>query len=342
MNEVLAREARWYEKLEGNKVRCHLCAHRCLINEGKLGICQVRKNEAGTLMTLVYGRTISQNVDPIEKKPLFHVMPGSLSYSIATPGCNFRCLFCQNADISQMPRERHLIMGREATPAQIVDAARRSRCRSIAYTYTEPVVFAEYMYDISKKAKGAGIYNVMISNGYIQEEPMRALAGVLTAVKVDLKAITEKFYREVVAGELKPVLDTLVLLRKWEMWTEIVYLVIPTLNDKEKEFKELARWIKTNLGEDVPIHFTRFHPQYKLQNLPPTPQRTLERARDIALAEGIKFVYIGNVPGHPAENTYCPRCGQILIERRGFMILKNRLINGQCPACNTDIPGIWS
>jgi pyruvate formate lyase activating enzyme len=227
-------------------------------------------------------------------------------------------------------------------PRQVAQFARDSGTPSIAYTYTEPVVFAEYMYDSAVEGNKLGIKSVMISNGYIQEASMRECAKVLSAVKIDLKAFSEKYYQEIVTGELKPVLNTLVLLRKLNIWTEIVYLVLPTLNDSDREFRDLARWLKTELGNDVPIHFTRFHPQYKMQNLPPTPVKTLERAREISLSEGLHFVYVGNIPGHSGEHTYCPKCNTIIIQRKGFWILENRIKNGKCPDCNTLIPGIWS
>jgi pyruvate formate lyase activating enzyme len=217
-----------------------------------------------------------------------------------------------------------------------------SNARSIAYTYSEPVIFSEYMLDCAIAGNKRGIKSVMISNGYIQEKPMRELTEVLSAVKIDLKAFTEKYYREIVAGELKPVLDTLVLLKTLNVWTEIVYLVVPSLNDGEEELRNLSKWISNNLGQDVPVHFTRYYPQYKLQNLPPTPVKTLERARDIAISEGIQFVYVGNVPSHPGEHTYCPGCGTRLIERQGYWIKENRISGDKCPDCSQVIPGIWT
>ncbi len=333
-------EARWYEKIPHKKVKCKLCPRECVVDDRERGYCGVRENYQGVYYSLVHSHPCTYHIDPIEKKPLFHFLPGTQAFSLATVGCNVDCQFCQNWQISQIRPEQAENL--DLPPQKIVNMTRESGAPSIAYTYSEPVIFAEYMYDIADAAARAGIKSVMVSNGYIQEKPMRELANVLSAVKIDLKAFSEEYYRDIVAGELKPVLDTLVLLKKINMWTEIVYLVVPTLNDGDKEFADLARWIKTELGQDVPVHFTRFHPQYKLLNLPPTPVKTLERARETALAEGLHYVYVGNVPGHAAEHTYCPKCGKILIRRQTFWILENKISNGKCPDCHTPIPGIWS
>ncbi|HFE64960.1 MAG TPA: AmmeMemoRadiSam system radical SAM enzyme [Caldithrix sp.] len=332
-------EARWYEKQPHKKVKCKLCPRECVVDDRERGYCGVRENWNGVYYTLVHSRPCTYHIDPIEKKPLFHFLPGTIAYSLATVGCNVDCKFCQNWQISQIRPEQ--VDNLNLPPEKVVREARRAGAPTIAYTYTEPVIFSEYMLDTAAAGRKAGVKSVMISNGYIQAEPMTDLCQVLDAVKIDLKAITEKFYREVVAGELKPVLDTLVLLRKLKMWTEIVYLVVPTLNDSDAEFRNLARWIRTNLGKDVPLHFSRFYPQYKLQNLPPTPVKTLERAHDICQAEGLHYVYIGNVPGHRAESTYCPYCSEVLIRRRGYLILENRIVDGKCPNCQATIPGIW-
>jgi len=333
-------EARWYEKIPDKRVKCKLCPRECLVDDRERGYCGVRENWDGIYYTLVHSNPCTYHVDPIEKKPLFHFLPGTAAFSLATVGCNVDCQFCQNWQISQIRPEQADNL--DLSPRQVAQLARDSAAPSIAYTYTEPVVFAEYMYDSAVEGNKLGIKSVMISNGYIQETAMRECAKVLSAVKIDLKAFSEKYYQEIVSGELKPVLNTLVLLHKLNIWTEIVYLVLPTLNDSDKEFRDLARWLKTELGTDVPIHFTRFHPQYKMQNLPPTPVKTLERAREIAMSEGLHFVYVGNVPGHDAEHTYCPKCGKILIQRKGFWILENKIKKGKCPDCNTLIPGIWS
>jgi pyruvate formate lyase activating enzyme len=332
-------EARWYKKLPHKKVECQLCPRKCVVDDRERGYCGVRENWDGIYYTLVHSNPCTYHVDPIEKKPLFHFLPGTTAFSIATVGCNVDCKFCQNWQISQVRPEQ--VENMDMPPRKVVQMAKDYSSPSIAYTYTEPVVFSEYMYDTALEGRKKGIKSVMISNGYIMEEPMRELTEVLDAVKVDLKAFTEKYYQELVAGELKPVLDTLVLLRKLEIWTEIVYLVVPTHNDGDKELTELSKWIKSNLGNDIPVHFTRFYPQYQLRNLPPTPVKTLERARSIATAEGLNFVYVGNIPGHPGEHTYCPNCKTKVIERRGYLISRDRISNGKCENCNHNIPGIW-
>jgi pyruvate formate lyase activating enzyme len=277
--------------------------------------------------------------DPIEKKPLFHYLPGTNALSIATAGCNFECKFCQNWQIAQFRPEQ--VESTTVTPEQVVKMAKDQGSPTIAYTYSEPVVFYEYMYDTARLGRYQGIGSVMISNGYIKEEPLVELCKYLTAVKIDLKAFTERFYRETCSGELKPVLDTLEKLKKIGIWYEIVVLIVPTLNDSEKEIREMSEWIKKRLGCDVPVHFTRFHPMYKIKNLPPTPVKTLERARKIAQELGLHYVYIGNVPGHEGENTYCPNCKKMVIRRTGFLIIENRLKAGKCSFCNYPIPGVW-
>lgn len=333
-------QARWYEKIPDKRVKCKLCPRECVVDDRERGYCGVRENWDGVYYTLVYGNPCTYHIDPIEKKPLFHFLPGTTAFSLATVGCNVDCQFCQNWQISQIRPEQ--ADNFDLPPRKVAQLTKESGAPTIAYTYTEPVVFAEYMYDSAVEGNKLGLKSVMISNGYIQETPMRELAEVLSAVKIDLKAFSEKYYREIVSGELKPVLDTLVLLRKLNIWTEIVYLVLPTLNDSDQELRNLVKWMKTDLGSDIPIHFTRFHPQYKMQNLPPTPVKTLERAREIALSEGIHYVYVGNVPGHSGEHTYCPDCQKILIQRKGFWILENRIKKGKCPDCNKVIPGVWS
>ncbi|MBN2367159.1 MAG: AmmeMemoRadiSam system radical SAM enzyme [Calditrichaeota bacterium] len=337
---VYQHEARWYEKIPHKRVKCLLCPRECVVDDRERGYCGVRENYDGIYYTLVHSRPCTYHIDPIEKKPLFHFLPGTQAFSMATVGCNVDCQFCQNWQISQIRPEQADNL--DLPPARVVEMTREAGAPSIAYTYSEPVIFSEYMVDTAVEGNKYGIRSVMISNGYIQEKPMRELAEVLSAVKIDLKAFTEKYYRDVVAGELKPVLDTLVLLKKLDIWTEIVYLVVPTLNDGDKEFRDLAKWMKGNLGTDIPVHFTRFYPQYKLQNLPPTPVGTLERAAEISRAEGMRFVYVGNVPGHKDENTRCPACGKVLIQRRGFWIIQNRISEGKCPDCGEKIPGIWT
>jgi len=332
-------EARHYEKLPYKKIRCVLCPRECVVDDQERGYCGVRENRGGKYYTLVYGKPCTWHVDPIEKKPLFHFLPGTKAFSISTVGCNVECHFCQNWQISQIRPEQSTDY--IASPLEIARAAYYTGCESIAYTYAEPVIFYEYMYDCAVEGHRRGVRSVMISNGYINPEPMRQLCDVLDAVKIDFKAYTERFYSNVCHGHLRPVLDTLVLLKEIGIWFEMVYLVIPTLNDSPDEIRSMCRWIIEELGPDVPLHFTRFFPQYKLRNLPPTPVKTLERAWKIAKGEGLNFVYIGNVPGHKAESTYCPSCGRRLIYRIGYMTEVEGLRDGRCVYCGREIPGVW-
>ncbi len=332
-------EAKFYEKLPNKKIKCKLCPRECTVGDRERGYCGVRENHGGTYYSLVHSRVAAAHVDPIEKKPLFHYLPGTLAFSIAAAGCNVNCKFCQNWDISQVRPEQ--VPADYGPPAKIAELAKQYQCPSIAYTYSEPVVFSEYIMDTADAGHSAGVRSVVVSNGYMQQESLKRAYGKMDAVKIDLKAFSESYYRDVVAGELKPVLETLVTLRKLGKWTEIVYLVVPTLNDTDSEFRELAKWIKTNLGADVPIHFTQFHPEYLLKNLPLTPVPTLERAKSIADAEGLHYVYIGNVPGHPAQNTYCPKCRRALVERIGLTATQILIRKGKCPFCQQAIPGVW-
>ena len=332
-------EAKFYEKHENKKIKCKLCPRECNIGDRETGYCGVRENHGGIYYTLVHSRVCAAHIDPIEKKPLFHYLPGTLAFSIATAGCNVNCKFCQNWDISQVRPDQ--VPAQYAPPKLVADSARERGCPTIAYTYSEPVIFSEYLMDVADAGHAAGIKSVVVTNGYIQEEALKTAYGKMDAVKIDLKAFSEPYYKDVVAGELKPVLDTLVTLRKMGKWTEIVYLVVPTLNDSDAEFRGLARWVKANLGEDVLLHFTQFHPEYLLKNLPITPVPTLDRAKAIADAEGLHYVYIGNVPGHPAENTYCSKCRRIVVERVGLMAKQMLISKGKCPFCGQPIPGIW-
>ena len=334
------REARFYDKLANRKVKCKLCPRACVVGDKERGYCGVRENRGGVYYTLVHSRVCAAHVDPVEKKPLFHYLPGTNAFSIATAGCNVNCKFCQNWEISQSRPEQ--IPADYAPPERVAALARQTGCPTIAYTYSEPVVFAEYVMDTADAGHAAGVRSIVVSNGYMQEEPLRQAYGKMDAVKIDLKAFTEKYYRDVVSGQLKPVLETLVTLRKMGKWTEIVYLVVPTLNDSEQELRGLAAWIKANLGPDVPLHFTQYHPEYLLKNLPITPVATLERAKAIADAEGLNYVYIGNVPGHPAQNTHCPGCKKVLVERLGFTA--NKVLvrkDNTCPFCHRAIAGVW-
>jgi len=332
-------EAQYYEKLPHRKIKCTLCPRECVIDDRERGYCGVRENRGGVYYTLVHSRLCSVNVDPIEKKPFFHFYPGTLAFSVATAGCNVNCKMCQNWEISQVRPEQ--VRSIYVPPAKLAAAAKQNRCVSISYTYTEPVVFYEYMVESAKAGRELGIKNTVVTGGYICQDPLKKLCQVVDAIKVDLKAFSQKFYTEVVNGELKPVLDGLVTLRKLGMWSEIVYLVVPTLNDSDQEFKELARWVKADLGPDVPVHFSRFHPEYLLKNLPPTPVKTLERAKAIADAEGLHYVYVGNVPGHPAESTYCPKCRRVVVDRTGFTVRSVHLNSGKCRHCQQAIAGVW-
>jgi len=333
-------EAKYYEKLPHRKIKCKLCPRECVIDDRERGYCGVRENRGGTYYTLVHSRVCAANIDPVEKKPFFHFLPGSLACSVATAGCNVNCKMCQNWDISQSRPEQ--VRNTYLPPRDLVAMAREGRCASVAYTYSEPVVFFEYVVDAGVAVRAAGIRSIVVSNGYIQREPLLEMCKRVDAVKIDLKAFSERFYRDVVIGELKPVLETLVTLRKAGMWTEIVYLVIPTLNDSDQEFGALAKWVKSALGSDIPVHFSRYHPEYLLKNLPPTPLATLERAKAICDAEGLQYVYIGNVPSHPAENTYCPKCRKAVVERTGFLIRSLNLSHGKCRYCQNPIPGVWT
>jgi len=332
-------EARFYEKLANRRVKCCLCPLGCVVREQKRGSCGVRENRGGTLYSLVHSRMCAAQVDPIEKKPLFHYLPGTVAFSIAAAGCNVHCKFCQNWEISQsLPEE---LAAEYAPPERVAAMARRYGCPTIAYTYSEPVVWSEYLMDVADAGHAAGIRSIVVSNGYIQEGALKAAYGKMDAVKVDLKAFSERYYRDVVKGRLKPVLETLITLRAMGKWTEIVYLVLPGLNDGDAEFSGLASWIKANLGQDVPLHFTQFHPEYLMKDVPVTPVATLERAKAIADAEGLRFVYIGNVPGHPAQNTYCPQCKSLVVERSGFRASRMAIRENRCPKCRNAIPGIW-
>jgi len=333
-------EARLYQKLEDERVQCNLCAHRCKISPGKLGICRVRENRNGTLYTLVYGKVISQAADPVEKKPLFHFYPGTTAFSIATVGCNFQCQFCQNWEISQMPREEGRILGGNVPPEIIVRNAKRYGSRSIAYTYTEPTIFFEYAYDIAVLAHQEGIANIYVTNGYMTPEMLEAFHPYLDAANVDLKAGKDEFYRKYCGARLQPVLDSLKKMKSMGIWVEVTTLIIPGLNDSEEELRFIADFIAKELGPETPWHVSRFHPHYKMLDRPPTPVATLHKAREIGLKAGLRYVYEGNVPGSEGENTYCYNCGRLLIRRFGFSILEYRITDGRCYQCGAPIDGV--
>ena len=335
-------EAYLYNPLEDKKVKCNLCSHRCVIKEGRRGICGVRENRSGMLLTLVYGKAIARHVDPIEKKPLFHFLPGTLSYSIATVGCNLRCKFCQNADIAQMPTDhKGVIMGDTVTPQEVVAAAKKSGCRSISYTYTEPTVFFELAYDTAKIAHEHQIRNVFVTNGYMTAEALEMIEPYLDAANVDLKAFSDRYYKELCGARLKHVQETLKRMKSCGILVEVTTLIVPGLNDDKAELQDLAGFIAQDLGTETPWHISRFHPTYKLTDRPPTPVKTLTVAREIGLDAGLKYVYTGNVPGNSAENTYCYNCGEIVIERRGFQVGALRIKDGKCSKCGVEIDGVW-
>ncbi len=337
--EIVPAKAMYWKPLAKGLVRCELCPRKCLIPLGKRGYCKVRENRGGRLYTMVCDLPCAVHADPIEKKPLFHVLPGTKSFSIATAGCNLGCRFCQNWTISQYPPEQ--TNNYYLPPKDVVEMAKRSNCPSIAYTYTEPTVFYEYMLETARLAKESGIMNVMHSAGYINEEPLREICKYLDAANIDLKAFTERFYGELCDATLEPVLNTLKILKEEGVHTEITNLIIPTKNDSPEEIKKMCKWIVKNLGKEVPIHFSRFSPQYRMRNLSPTPVKTLEMAEKIAREEGLRYVYIGNVPGHRGENTYCPNCNRLLIQRMGFHVLGNHVVEGGCKYCKAKISGVW-
>jgi pyruvate formate lyase activating enzyme len=310
-----------------------------VIAPGQSGDCRVRINIDGALRSVVYGYPCAINIDPIEKKPLFHFLPGSRTFSLATVGCNLHCRNCQNWEISQSNPEDSAAFF--CPPEKLVALARNNQCPSIAYTYTDPVIFYEYTLDTAKLARQASVYNVLVTAGYINPQPWRELLKVIDAAHVDLKSISEDFYKEVCSATLKPVLDALVIAKASGIELEVIHLIIPTLNDKPEDLHQLVRWIKANLGVDTPLHFSRFFPQYKLQHLPPTSAETLDTARQIAMAEGMRYVYIGNIASKEGQNTYCPLCRRLLIERSGYTVLQNRLKEGCCPDCGQKINGVW-
>lgn len=333
------KEALFYEKLQDGRVRCGLCHHRCVIAQGERGLCAVRENRDGVLYSLVYGKVVSANVDPVEKKPFFHFQPGSRSFSIATVGCNFKCLHCQNWTISQLPRDRGEVIGEWVPPEVIVEEAKRRGCRSISYTYTEPTVFFEYAYEVAKLAKAQGLRNLFVTNGYMSLEALEFIAPYLDGANVDLKAFSDKFYQEICGARLEPVLSVISRMRQLGIWVEVTTLLIPGLNDDREQLRQLAAFIKS-VDPAIPWHVTAFHPDYRLLTVPPTPVTALKKAREIGLREGLRYVYSGNVPGAPGEDTYCYGCGELLIKRWGFRLLENRVQKGRCPRCGALIDGV--
>jgi len=334
-------EAWLYDTMQNQRVRCRLCNHYCVIGNGKRGICGVRENRDGVLETGVYGRLIAAGDDPIEKKPIFHLMPDSRSFSIATVGCNFKCRFCQNADIAQMPADRDgRITGDLATPEQVVATARERGCASIAYTYTEPTVFFEFACDTAQLAHRQGIKNIFVTNGYMSAEAIERVSPWLDAANVDLKAYTEDFYKQQCGARLEPVKETLRRLKALKVWVEVTTLIIPGLNDGTEELSRLAAFIAADLGPETPWHVSRFHPTYRLMDRGATPVETLMEARKIGMAAGLMYVYTGNIPGQGGEDTRCPGCGATVISRRGFQIMDNRVREGRCSGCGAVVHGV--
>jgi pyruvate formate lyase activating enzyme len=333
-----AHEALYYTSA-GAKVRCDLCPRLCAIADGERGECGVRENRAGVLYSMVYGRAVAVHTDPIEKKPFYHFLPGTQAFSLATAGCNLHCLYCQNWEISQRRPEE--LESTDLPPAQVVASARQYACPIVAYTYTEPTVYYEYMLDTARLARDQSLRSVVVSAGYINPEPLHELCQAVDAIKIDFKGFNEGFYQRICSGTLHPVLETMKTIHGAGVHLEIVTLVVPTLNDDVEGLRGLCRWIVAELGPDVPAHFSRFHPLYKLTDLPMTPVETLEQARDIALEEGIHYAYVGNVPGHAGDNTYCHHCGKMIILRQGYTIMENHIVNGRCEFCGQPIPGVW-
>jgi len=333
------KEALFWEVLQDYTLQCKLCPRRCILDPGQKGFCQARKNIGGKLYSLTYGQPVALHLDPIEKKPLAHVYPGTKSFSLATAGCNLRCKFCQNWEISQLDPEK--VKVKYVSPEEIVARAKKSKAKTIAFTYTEPTIFYEYMLEIAKVAKKEGVACVMHSAGFINEEPLLQIAPYLTAANIDLKGFRDKYYSSFCSGSVDSVLRTLKTLKQQGVWVEITNLLIPGANDSEEDLKDLCQWVKENLGPYTPIHFSRFHPMYKLTDLSPTPLSSLIRARNIAKETGLKFIYIGNIPEAIGEDTHCPFCRKLLIKRTGYTVLENHIQEGKCSFCGKAIAGIW-
>jgi len=337
---IRKREAMFFEVVDPTTVRCLLCPRGCVLKDGMRGFCRVREPENGKLYSFVYGNPTAVHVDPIEKKPLYHFLPGTMSFSIATAGCNFRCKYCQNWEISQFPPEETVNI--DLPPERVADRAIQSGCATIAYTYTDPSIYYEYMVDTSKFARARGIRNIYRSNGSLNSDPIEELSRHIDAANIDLKGFTQEFYSKIPEGYLDVVLENIKRLRKGGVHVEITNLIIPTLNDDPDTLRKMCRWIRDEVGADTPVHFSRFYPLFQLKNLPPTPVRTLEEARAIAREEGLLYAYVGNIPGHEGNHTYCPRDGKVLIRRQGYSILENNLKDGACKFCGYPVYGVWS
>ncbi len=338
-SKEIEKKALFFRKQENHLVQCELCFRQCVIPEGKRGFCRVRENQRGELRSLVYGRPGGLQIDPIELEPMYHMVPGHKNLCVYTASCNFRCKHCHNWTISQSFPEQ--VKAIQYSPTEIVEEALRQGCQSISHSINEPTVFYELMYDAVQLAKKKGLLTLCHTNGGMAKSPMLELLKFMDGVTVDLKAFNQKFYQEISEAKLEPVLETLKTIKAAKKHLEIVNLIIPTLNDDMSDIKKMCEWIEENLGRDTPLHFTRFSPSYKMTHLPRTPIKTLEEARKIANGMGIKYVYVGNVVGHPANSTYCPKCGRKLIERTHFIVLRNQVKDGKCPFCTENIPGIW-
>jgi pyruvate formate lyase activating enzyme len=342
LDENLMRKAAFFETVAGQSVVCNLCEHRCLIRPGRVGICRVRKNLGGVLYTQVYDRVVSLHVDPIEKKPLFHFLPGTRSFSIATVGCNFHCLFCQNWQISQLPKDLNgFFVGREITPEELVHEALRTKSATIAYTYTEPTIFFELSYDTARLATNRGLKNIFVTNGYLTPEALGTISPYLHAANVDLKGFDDRRYRRICGAKLEPVLETIRLMRELGIWIEVTTLVVPGFNDSEGELRQIARFLK-GIGEEIPWHLSAFYPAYKMHQATPTDPGSLERAWQIGKEEGLRYVYCGNLPGNLHESTECYQCGKPIVERWGFNVGSISIQRGFCLHCQARIDGVWN
>ncbi|MGB9706646.1 MAG: AmmeMemoRadiSam system radical SAM enzyme [Microgenomates group bacterium] len=333
-------EASFYQQLGDDKVQCQLCPNRCVVSPGQRGVCKVRENIGGKLYSLVYGKPVTTAIDPIEKKPFYHFLPGAKAYSLATAGCNLACKYCQNWDIAQRFPED--VQSTPMAPQQVVEEALKSGAQVIAFTYNEPIVWYEYMRDIAKLAKEKGLRTVMVSSGYINPQPLKELLPYMDAIKIDFKAFNNEVYGNLIGGKLEPVLETLKIIHNSKTWLEIVHLVVPGYTDNLEEIGQMCLWLKENVGEDVPIHFSRFWPKYKLTNLPPTPEETIKKARLACLKAGMKYVYTGNIEDEEGSATYCPTNHQPVIKRFGYFVKENLIdSSGKAPNCRETIPGVW-
>jgi pyruvate formate lyase activating enzyme len=337
---IKVKESPYYKVLNNSVVQCELCPRQCHITEKKRGFCGVRENRNGRLYSLVYGNPCVIHLDPVEKEPFFHILPGSNSLTLSTVGCNFQCLFCENWEIARAQPED--VFSYDIPPSGVIKKAIGMNARSVSFTYAEPIVFYEYMLDVAYLSKKAGLLNYIHTNGFINPEPLRDLCEVLDAAQVDLKGFTEAFYDELTGGELSPVLKSLKILKEKDIHLEITNLIIPTKNDNLSGIREMCQWIKKELGPDTPLHFHRFYPLYRLQRIPSTPVSILEKARSIALKTGLKYVYIGKIPGHEAWNTFCPSCKKTVIQRTGYMIGEMNIKEGRCEYCGEAIYGKWN